>query len=113
MKSTKTVLAVAILIAGATSCGCGGGSDVAGQVDLAGARATCDLANRASSEGRAFTDGEFNTLVIQIEAARDAGTTQFVYLQAAVIGCTDSTTTTEDANLCIECLTAVSAAVWP
>ena len=111
MKSTKTILAVAIVIAGATSCGCGG-SDVAGQVDLAGARATCDSAQRVF-EGRPFTDDEFNTLVITAEVARDEGTSQFTFLRATNIVCVDANETDEETALCIQCWTAVSAAVWP
>ena len=107
MKSTKTVLAVAIVIAGFVSFGCG--SDVAGGVSIADARETCDEA----VGGSGLTDSEFNTVIIQWEAVRDDGFSELIALQSANARCIEVETSTEDELQCIECVTAVVSAVWP
>ncbi len=109
MKSTKTVLAVAIVIAGFASFGCG--SDVAGGVSLTDARAECDLF-QTLADGEPLSDGEFNTWIIEAEAQRDSGISELTFLQSTQASCTVAPTTAVRSQ-CLVCAAAITAAVYP
>lgn len=109
MKSTKTVLAVAGLIAGIVSFGCG--SNLSGGVSLADARTECDLF-QTLADGEPLSDGEFNTWIIEAEAIRDSGTSELIFLQSTQNTCNVAPTTTVRSQ-CLVCAAAITAAVYP
>ncbi len=110
MKSTKTVLAVAIVIAGIVLFGCG--SDVSSGVTLADARAECDSFETLVT-GAPLTNSEFNTVIIFAESDRDAGFSQSDFILDFAAICVANTSPTAVTDQCIVCYTTVSAAVWP
>ncbi len=110
MKSTKTILAVAIVIAGIASVGCG--SDVAGSVSLADARDECNLYQNLSI-GEPLSEGEFNVLFITAESLRDDGTSKSTFITAAFTSCRDNEPIEAAREQCVVCFTTVAAVVWP
>ncbi len=110
MKSTKTILAAAIVIAGCASFGCG--SDVAGGISLADAREECN-AFEMLSEGESLSDSEFNAVVIQAEAFRDDGGLQTSYINQMLTLCNENEPEGATRDQCKVCIIAIAAVVWP
>ena len=109
MKSTKTVLAVAIVIACFAPFGCG--SDVSGGVSLADARDECN-SFQILSIGERLSESEFNAIIITAESLRDDGVLQSAFITAAFGSCSANEIGTAREQ-CFVCFTAVAAAVWP
>ena len=109
MKSTKTILAVAIVIAGFASLGCG--SDVSGGVSIADAREECNLFEILAT-GQPASDAVIDVLFIEAEAARDDGLLQSVYIEIKINRCRENEIGAS-LDQCFVCLTSVAAAVWP
>ena len=111
MKSTKTVLAVAIVIAGIGSFGCGG-TDVAGQVDIAGVRRACD-AFYTLFNGEPLTDSEFDMLIVGMEEFKDLGVPQSLAMQNAIFICDIPSITQGTIPDCLDCTTGLVDLVYP
>ena len=111
MKSTKTILAAAIVIAGFASFGCG--SDVAGGVSLADAYEECNLLEMIS-EGEPLSESAFNVGLIQAEAFRDDGGSQTSYINQKLTLCNDNEIEPIEAarEQCVVCFIAIAAVVW-
>ena len=110
MKSTNTVLAVAIVIAGFASFGCG--SDVSSGVSIADARDECNLFQILST-GEPLPESEFNASIILAEALRDDGVLESAFILAVSGSCRANAPIGAVRNQCVVCTTAVAAAVWP
>ena len=107
MKFTKTILAVAIVIAGFASVGCG--SDVSGGVSIADAREDCILFGNLT-EG--FLESLVDALFIEAESFRDDGLSESAYILRKVDLCRANFT--EDVvSPCVVCFTSIAAVVWP
>ena len=112
MKSTKTLLAVVVVVGGIASCGCG--SDVAGGVSLADAFDECNLFEMLDT-GEPLSDGLFNAVVILAEAFRDDGGSKSFYIIEGIDTCGEPEVAGTDAarTQCVVCITAIAAVVWP
>ncbi|MCZ6654478.1 MAG: hypothetical protein O7D91_15795 [Planctomycetota bacterium] len=104
MKSTKTVLAVAVVIAGMASFGCG--------TDPSSARATLRRACANSFE----SDQDFEDAIAVFELARDAGLTKEQVLQATFVSgaclMDDLRLPGESIEDCTNCARALIDLVW-
>ena len=108
MKSTKTVLAVAIVIVGFASFGCPDPTDP----DDRDARAECDAASVRAGE-KPLTDPEFDLHVMSVETLRDGGSPKDVTLQTIDAFCTRNMFTPDQEAACLECWTAIIECVYP
>lgn len=96
------ILTLVISLVFVASCG----SNLAGGVTLAQARAICLEWDPSS------TNAVFETLIISMEALRDNGTTEVEYLSFVADYCNNPLNALFDLSGCTACLVQSAAVVW-
>lgn len=98
----RAIALVLVLVAG---CGTNVGTNVAGGVTLAAARATCIAEDT-------FIDRELlESTILVAESVRDTGGTEFQFLFNFADSC-DNLSTEARRGGCLSCFTQIAAAVW-